>query len=65
MHLSYYKTFHLEIYQEQSSEGRSQWPRDLRHELSSPALTLRSWGRIPLETWMFVRVDSVFVLSCV
>jgi hypothetical protein len=27
--------------------------RGLRHELSSPALTLRSWVRIPLETWMF------------
>jgi hypothetical protein len=26
---------------------RSQWPRGLRHELSSPAPTLRSWVRIP------------------
>jgi hypothetical protein len=45
--------------------GRSQWPRSLRHEMSSPAWTLRSWARIPLEAWMFVCVYSVFVLSCV
>jgi hypothetical protein len=28
---------------------RSQWPRGLRHELSSPAPTLRWWVRIPLR----------------
>jgi hypothetical protein len=28
---------------------RSQWPRGLRHELSSPAPTLGSWVRIPLR----------------
>jgi hypothetical protein len=28
---------------------RSQWPRGLRHELSSPAPTLRSWVRIPVR----------------
>jgi hypothetical protein len=28
---------------------RSQWPRGLRHELSSPASTLRSWVRIPVR----------------
>jgi hypothetical protein len=33
--------------------GRSQWRRGLRHEMSSPALTLGSWVRIPLEAWMF------------
>jgi hypothetical protein len=27
----------------------TQWPRGLRHELSSPAPTLGSWGRIPLR----------------
>jgi hypothetical protein len=27
--------------------SRSQWPRSLRHELFSPAPTLRSWVRIP------------------
>jgi hypothetical protein len=33
--------------------------------LSSPARTLASWVRIPLKTWMFVCVYSVFVLgSC-
>jgi hypothetical protein len=37
----------------------------LRHEMSSPAWTLGSWVRIPLEAWMFVWVYSVFVLSCV
>jgi hypothetical protein len=29
--------------------SRSQWPRCLRHELSSPAPTLGSWVRIPLS----------------
>jgi hypothetical protein len=38
---------------------RSQWPRGLRHELSSPAQTLGSWIRIPLETWLSVCVYSV------
>jgi hypothetical protein len=45
--------------------GRSQWPRGLRHELSSPARTLRLWVRIPLEAWMSVCVYYVFVLFCV
>jgi hypothetical protein len=40
---------------------RSQWPRGLRHEMSSPARTLGSWVRIPLKTWMFVCLCSVFV----
>jgi hypothetical protein len=40
----------------------SQWPRGLRHELSSLARTLRSWAQIPLEAWMSVCVYSVFVL---
>jgi hypothetical protein len=44
---------------------RSQWPRRLRHKMSSPAPMLRSWVRIPLKAWIFVRVYSVFVLSCV
>jgi hypothetical protein len=39
--------------------------RGLRHEPSSPALTLRSWVWIQLEAWMSVCVYSVFVLSCV
>jgi hypothetical protein len=43
----------------------SQWPRGLRHELSTPAKTLGSWVRIPLEAWLFVCIYSVFVLSCV
>jgi hypothetical protein len=29
--------------------SRSQWPSSLRHELFSPAPTLRSWVRIPLR----------------
>jgi hypothetical protein len=32
---------------------RSQWPCDLRHELSSAARTLGSWVWIPLRAWMF------------
>jgi hypothetical protein len=42
-----------------------QWPRGLKHELSSPALTLGSWVRIPLEAWMSVCTYSVFMLLCV
>jgi hypothetical protein len=45
--------------------GRSQWPRDLRHELTSLARTLRSRARIPLKAWMSVCVYSVSVLSYV
>jgi hypothetical protein len=45
--------------------NRSQWPRGLRHELSSPARTLGSWVRISLEAWMSVCVYSMFVLPCV
>jgi hypothetical protein len=37
--------------------GRSQWPRGIRHELSSPARTLGSWIRIPLKARM-----SAFIL---
>jgi hypothetical protein len=33
---------------------QSQWPRWLRHELSSLARTLGSWIRIRLEAWMSV-----------
>jgi hypothetical protein len=43
----------------------SQWPRCLRREPSSPARTLGSWIRIPLEAWISVCVYSVFVLFCV
>jgi hypothetical protein len=42
---------------------RSQWPRGLRREMSSPARILGSWVRIPFEAWMFVYVYSVFVLG--
>jgi hypothetical protein len=37
-----------------SDASRSQWPRGLRHELSSLARTLRSWFRIPLNAWKSV-----------
>jgi hypothetical protein len=40
---------------------RSQWPRGLRHELSSPAPTL-SWVRILLEAWMFLCDLCAFIL---
>jgi hypothetical protein len=42
---------------------RSQWPRCLRHEMSSSAWTLGSWVRIPLEALMFAFI--LFALSCV
>jgi hypothetical protein len=47
------------------SGGRSQWPRGLMHERSSPAGTLGSWVRIPLDAWIFVCVYFVFLLFCV
>jgi hypothetical protein len=43
----------------------SQWPRSLKHELSSPAQTLGSWLRIALEALMSACVYSLFVLFCV
>jgi hypothetical protein len=36
------------------NEGRSQWPRGLRHELSSLARTLGSWVWIPLKALVSV-----------
>jgi hypothetical protein len=45
-----------------SDNGRSQWSRGLRYEISSPARTLGSWVPIPIEAWKFVCVYSVFVL---
>jgi hypothetical protein len=44
---------------------RSQWPRGLRHKMSSPARTLGSWFRILFGHGCFLYVYSVFVLSCV
>jgi hypothetical protein len=43
---------------------RSQWPRGLRHELSSLARMLRSWARIPLKAWC-VHLFRVCVVLCV
>jgi hypothetical protein len=47
------------------NKSRSQWPRSLRHELSSLARMLGSWVRILLKAWMSVCIYSVFVLFCV
>jgi hypothetical protein len=44
-----------------TGEYRSQWPRGMRHEMFSPALTLGSWVRILIKVWM--SVYSVFVLG--
>jgi hypothetical protein len=51
----------------QYCDCRSEWPRGLRHELSSLARTLGSWVRIPPKVLMSVCFCSVFVfvLSCV
>jgi hypothetical protein len=43
----------------------SQWPRGLRNERSSLARTLGPWVRIPLKTWMSVRLFCVHVILCV
>jgi hypothetical protein len=48
--------FHLYFCISKEVHGRSQWPRGLRHELSLPDPTLKSWIRIPREEWMFVFV---------
>jgi hypothetical protein len=45
--------------------GRSQWPRGLRHELSSPAQTLGEWFRIPLEARIFVYAFILLTASVV
>jgi hypothetical protein len=41
---------------------RSQWPRGLRHELSSLARMLGSWVRIPLIAWMSVLCAFILCL---
>jgi hypothetical protein len=48
-----------------SAAGRSQWPRGLRHELSSLSQTLGSCVRIALKTWMSVCVYSLCAVLCV
>jgi hypothetical protein len=53
------------IQRQQVGTSRSQWPRGLSHEPSSPARTLGSWVRIPLKAWMSACIYSVFVLFCV
>jgi hypothetical protein len=48
-------------------QGLSQWPRVLRHELSSLARTMKSWVRIPIKAWMFgvcMRLFCVCVVLC-
>jgi hypothetical protein len=45
--------------------SQSQCPLGLRYEPSSPAQTLGSWVRIPLEAWMSLCVCSVFMLFCI
>jgi hypothetical protein len=45
--------------------GRSEWPRGLRHELSSLARKLGSWIQIPLNAWMSVCLFCVCVVLCV
>jgi hypothetical protein len=42
----------IDFYIINKTEGRPQWPRGLRYEMSPPAQTLGSWIRIPLEAWM-------------
>jgi hypothetical protein len=43
---------------------RSQRPRGVRHELSSPSQSLGSWVRIPLEAWMSVLCAFILCLFC-
>jgi hypothetical protein len=43
------------------SPCRSQWPRGLRHELSSLARTVRSCVRIPLKAWRVVFILCLYM----
>jgi hypothetical protein len=45
--------------------SRSQWPRGIRHELSSFDPIRGSWVRIQVKAWMSVCVCFVFVFFCV
>jgi hypothetical protein len=47
--------------------GQSQWPRGLKHELSSLALTLGSWVRIHIKAGMSAYCAFIlyFMLLCV
>jgi hypothetical protein len=56
-------TFIWLIFTDRKKNYRSPWPRDLRHEMSSPAQILGSWVRMSLESCMYVWFYSVFVLS--
>jgi hypothetical protein len=56
----YYKSV---IYGDHQYYCRSQWQRDLRHEVSSPSETLRVVGTNP--TWGTCLCFSMFVFSCV
>jgi hypothetical protein len=44
---------------------QSQWPRVLRHELSSLARTLGSWVRIRMRAWVSMYAFIVCVVLCV
>lgn len=62
------KLFHvvhdeLKFTAREENAGAAWFHRSGRRELSSPALTLGSWVRIPLETWISTFI--VFVLYCV
>jgi hypothetical protein len=47
-----------------SDERRSQWPRGLRHVLSSLARKLGSWVRIQLEAWKSLLCAFILCLCC-
>jgi hypothetical protein len=53
----------LDIPMTEVTHWRSQCPRGLRHELSSPARTLGSWVKIPLKAWMSI-CASILCLCC-
>jgi hypothetical protein len=44
--------------------SQSLWSRGVRHESSSPAETLESWVRTPLEAWMFLFILCLCRLVC-
>jgi hypothetical protein len=41
--------------------SRLQWPRGVRHELSSSTRTLGAWVRIPLKALMFTFILCLYV----
>jgi hypothetical protein len=58
------KNFRPQITELLTLDNRSQWPRGLRHEPSSPTRTLGSWGWVPHKAWMSLLCAFILCLCC-